>query len=196
MKLVVQSPVRTARLMLRPLTVDDAAALVAYRSLPEVCRYVPFEPMDEAAVLAKLRGRWAQTTIKSEGDGVLLGVQRADTAELIGDVGLWFKSAEHRSGELGWMFHPAHSGHGYATEAAQAMLGLAFEELGLHRVVARVDARNEPSLRLCERLGMRREAVLRQNEWFKGAWSDELDFALLEDEWSARRAGVERDTGA
>ena len=64
-------------------------------------------------------------------------------------------------------------------------LGRPFDGLGLHRVVARVDARNGPSLRLCERLGMRREAVLRENEWFKGEWSDEVDYALLEQEWAA-----------
>jgi RimJ/RimL family protein N-acetyltransferase len=63
------------------------------------------------------------------------------------------------------------------------VLALAFTRLGLHRVIARVDARNLPSLRLCERLGMRREAVLRENEWFKGEWTDEVDYALLASEW-------------
>jgi RimJ/RimL family protein N-acetyltransferase len=66
------------------------------------------------------------------------------------------------------------------------MLHLAFDQLGLHRVTARVDVRNEPSLRLAERLGMRREAHLISNEWFKDAWSDEIDFALLEHEWAAQ----------
>ena len=66
------------------------------------------------------------------------------------------------------------------------MLHLAFDQLGLHRVVARVDARNDASQRLAARLGMRREAHLVANEWFKGEWSDEVDFALLEDEWEAQ----------
>jgi len=92
-------------------------------------------------------------------------------------------SEVHRSGEIGWILNPAFSGMGYATEAARALLGLAFEELGLHRVVARIDADNGPSIRVAKRLGMRQEAHLVRNEWFKGAWTDEIDFAMLEEEW-------------
>jgi RimJ/RimL family protein N-acetyltransferase len=99
---------------------------------------------------------------------------------------LSFTSAQHRGGEVGWVLNPDHSGRGYATEAAHAVLHLAFDGLGLHRVVARVDARNDPSLRLAARLGMRREVHLMANEWFKGEWSDEIDFALLEDAWEAQ----------
>jgi RimJ/RimL family protein N-acetyltransferase len=66
------------------------------------------------------------------------------------------------------------------------MLHLAFDQLGLHRVTASVDARNTASLRLADRLGMRRETHLVSNRWFKGVWSDEIAFALLEYEWIAQ----------
>ena len=56
----------------------------------------------------------------------------------------------------------------------------------LHEWTARVDARNPPSIGVAERLGMRREAYLVENEWFKGEWSDELDFAILASEWRAQ----------
>lgn len=183
-------PVTTPRLRLRPLGPDDTDALLAYRSLPEVCRYVPFEPMDRAGVTANLAGRWARHEITTDGAGILLGAELTETGRVVGDVNLWFQSAEHRSGEIGWMLDPAHSGRGYATEAAHAVLHLAFDQLGLHRVVARVDARNDASLRLADRLGMRREAYLVENEWFKGEWSDEVDFALLEGEWAAQHQGA------
>jgi RimJ/RimL family protein N-acetyltransferase len=75
------------------------------------------------------------------------------------------------------------------TEACRVLLALAFDGLGLHRVMARVDARNDASARVLRRLGMRQESHLRENEWFKGEWSDELDFAMLEDEWRALREG-------
>jgi RimJ/RimL family protein N-acetyltransferase len=97
---------------------------------------------------------------------------------------MW-RSAEHRGGEIGYVLNPTYSGHGYATEAAHRLLHLAFDDLGLHRVTARVDAENQSSARLAVRLGMRQEAHLVQNEWFKGHWSDGLDFAILEDEWRA-----------
>jgi aminoglycoside 6'-N-acetyltransferase len=64
---------------------------------------------------------------------------------------------------------------------------VSFEELGVHRVWARVEPRNEPSVRLCERLGMRREGVLEQASWFKGEWTDLAFYALLADEWRAGR---------
>jgi RimJ/RimL family protein N-acetyltransferase len=178
-------PVRTARLLLRPLRVSDAADLVAYRSRPDVCRYVPFEPMDASAVEERIATVWASHAIIAEGDGLTLGVELAATGRVIGDVLLFFQSSEHRGGEIGWVLDPAHTGHGYATEAAQALLRLAFDGLGLHRVIARIDARNDASVRLAQRLGMRREAYLVRNEWFKGEWTDEIDFAVLEDEWAA-----------
>lgn len=181
-------PVRTARLSLRPLSVADTEDLVAYRSLTDVCRYVPFEPMTSETVAEKLAGGWTRAAITAEGEAVTLGAELVEIGQVIGDVMLFFQSAEHRGGEVGWVLHPDYSGRGYATEAVHALLHLAFDQLGLHRVKARVDARNGASLRLAERLGMRREAHLVRNEWFKGVWSDEIDFALLEDEWAAQHA--------
>jgi RimJ/RimL family protein N-acetyltransferase len=84
------------------------------------------------------------------------------------------------------MFHPDHGGRGYATEAMHAIVHLGFDDLGLHRLMARIDARNGPSGRVCERLGMRAEAHLLQNEWFKGEWTDEIDYGLLDEEWQRR----------
>jgi RimJ/RimL family protein N-acetyltransferase len=182
-------PIRTERLLLRPLTGGDTDALLAYRSLPEVCRYVPFEPMNRDQIAQRTAGMWATTELTDEGQGLTLGVETADTGTLVGDVLLFWSSREHRSGELGYVFHPGHAGRGYATEAARAMLGLAFDGLGLHRVVARVDERNDASARVARRLGMRQEARLVENEWFKGDWSTELDFAILAAEWRAAAAG-------
>ncbi|MGH3094842.1 MAG: GNAT family N-acetyltransferase [Streptosporangiales bacterium] len=176
-------------MLLRPLSVADTEALVAYRSIEDVCRFVPFEPMTSESVAEKLVGGWTRAVIAAEGDAVTLGVELAEIGQVIGDVMLFFQSVEHRGGEAGWVFHPDYSGRGYATEATHALLHLAFDQLGLHRVVARVDARNRASLRLAERLGMRREALLVKNEWFKGVWSDEIDLALLADEWEAQHAG-------
>ncbi len=186
MELRPDYPVRTARLLLRPLSAADTDALLSYRSLAEVCRFVPFEPMTVAVVAGKLEDGWSRTQITAEGEAVTLGIELIDTSQLIGDVMLHFHSATHRGGEVGWVLNPSYSGCGYATEAVHAVLHLAFDQLGLHRVIARVDARNEASLRLGARLRMRREARLIGNEWFKGAWSDEIDLALLEDEWAAQ----------
>jgi RimJ/RimL family protein N-acetyltransferase len=186
-------PVRTSRLLVRPLSTVDTDALLAYRSRAEVCRFVPFEPMTEHDVTEKLRGSWSRTTIDAESQSLTLGVELAASGALIGDVILMLHSERHRGGEIGWVFHPEAAGHDYATEASHALLHLAFDCLGLHRVIARVVVGNDASLRVGARLGMRQEAHLVRNEWFKGRWIDEIDLAILEDEWATQhRNGTHR----
>jgi RimJ/RimL family protein N-acetyltransferase len=180
-------PVRTERLLLRPLTFRDVDALLAYRSRPDVCRYLPFEPMDRQVIVDRLGEQWAVTALTDEGQSLTLGVELVETGELVGDVILFWHSRLHRGGELGYVFNPDFAGRGYATEAANAVLRLGFDDLGLHRIIARLDERNEASARMARRLGMRQEARLVHNEIFKGEWSNELDFAMLADEWTARR---------
>lgn len=186
-------PVATERLRLRPLTVDDLPALLAYRGRADICRYLPFPPMTREVLLSRLAGDFARTEITEPGHSLTLGVELAgvelagvDVSPLIGDVVLFFLSAEHGGGEVGYVFDPQFQGCGYATEAVAALLDLAFSGLGLHRVVARLDARNEASARLAERLGMRREAHFVRNEMFKGEWSDELVYAVLAEQWQQR----------
>jgi RimJ/RimL family protein N-acetyltransferase len=188
MSLCPSYPIVTDRLLLRPLVAADADALVAYRSLPEVCRYVPFEPMNLEVIGNRIANEWARQSLDSEEQSLQLGVERREDGQLVGDVILFWHSRLHRSGEIGYVFSPAFAGHGHATEAAHALLHLGFDGLSLHRIVARVDARNQASARVAARLGMRQEAHLRHNEWFKGEWSDELGFAMLEDEWADRTA--------
>ena len=196
MQLSPQYPIRTARLLLRPLTAADTWALLAYRGRADVCRFLPFEPMTAEVLTARLATDLGRTRITGENQGLTLGVQlhagpaaaASPTTPLIGDVVLFVRSERHLGGELGYVFAPEAGGRGYATEAAAAMLRLGFEGLGLHRIVARLDARNDASARLAARLGMRREAHLVRNELFKGEWSDELIFAMLADEWACSPA--------
>jgi hypothetical protein len=104
---------------------------------------------------------------------------------VVGEVNLQWLSRDHRQGEIGFVFNPDYQGNGLATEAAKVMLRLGFDGLGLHRVIGRCDARNGPSARLMERLGMRREAHFVHNEIFKGVWGEELVYAMLDHEWKA-----------
>ncbi|WP_394613933.1 GNAT family N-acetyltransferase [Lentzea sp. JNUCC 0626] len=151
-------PIRTERLVLRPLEPSDFDDLHAYRSNPEVCRYIYSEPATPEETAERLD--------KSLGMGQL--------------------DAE---GEVGYVFNPDFGGRGYANEATRAMLKIGFEGLGLHRIVAECDARNEASWRLMERLGMRREALLRHAEFFKGEWADSLVYAMLAEEYRINAQG-------
>ena len=178
-------PIRTERLALRPLVGTDAEAMAAYQSRPDVCRYIPYEPRGAEMIAARLADPALNgSTLQAEGDVLWLGITLDGT--VVGDMILAWLSAEHRTAEIGYVLHPDHGGHGYVTEACRALLTLAFDGLDAHRVIARVDARNEASARVARRLGMRQEAHLVENEWFKGEWTDEIDFAILADEWRSR----------
>lgn len=179
-------PVRTARLDLRPFGPGDFDDLLAFRSRPDVARYLLTDPLDAAGVRDLLKRAATETELHEEGQRLTLAAVRRDTGAVIGDLVLMWRSAEHRMGEIGYSLHPDHQGQGLAVEAGEALLRLGFEGLGLHRVIGRCDARNRPSARVLERLGMRREAHFVRNELIKGEWTDELVYALLEDEWRDR----------
>ncbi len=178
-------PIITDRLILRPFTEDDLDTMHAYQSLPEVTRYLYWGPRDRAAIAEALQQRIAMTALEKEGDILVLAVLLRETGELVGDVNLAWLSQEHRQGEFGFVFNPAHQGRGYAREAAAEMLRIGFEGLGLHRIIGRCDGRNEASARLMGKLGMRREAHFVRNEIVKGEWTDEVVYAMLSEEWAA-----------
>ena len=179
-------PIETDRLLLRPLDpVTDVDAVHAYQSREDVCRYIPYAPRTRDEIAERLASDRTRSTIDAEGQNINVAVVVRSTGELIGDVVLVWTSAEHRSGEIGYVLHPDHHGNGYATETCRALLALAFDGLGLHRVAARIDERNDASAAVLRRIGMRQEAVLVENEWFKGEWTNEVDFAILAREWRA-----------
>ena len=181
-------PIRTERLLLRAYTLDDFDALCDIQSRPEVARYLYWGARSRDEIRHSLDQRIKATSLTGEGDHLTLAVTLPETGELLGDVLLEWTSREHRQGEIGYIFHPDHGGRGYATEASREMLRLGFDGLGLHRIVGRLDARNTASARVLERLGMRHEALLVQNEFVKGEWADEAIYAMLEDEWRASRS--------
>jgi RimJ/RimL family protein N-acetyltransferase len=176
-------PIETARLLLRPFTPDDFDDLLDIQSRPDVARYLYWRPREPEEVEQSLAAKMAMTALEDDGDGISLAATLRSTGELVGDASLRWVSREHRQGEIGFIVHPDHQGRRFATEMAVAMLGLGFDGLDLHRIVGRCDARNAASARVMERLGMRREAHLVENELIKGEWTDELVYAMLQTEW-------------
>jgi RimJ/RimL family protein N-acetyltransferase len=172
----------TKRLILTPLISSDAPALFAYRSDPEVCRYQTWQPrsLDEAqrfidglqSVAFDTPGTWFQ-----------LGIRLQDVGLLVGDLGVHFPAEIPRQVEIGITVAPDHQARGFGSEAVTGVLGYLFGPLQKHRVFASVDPRNQRSLALLKRVGMRQEAHFRESLWFKGAWVDDLVFAILESEW-------------
>lgn len=176
-------PIYTPRLMLRPFTSTDLEALHVYYSNIHVARYLYWEAMDIQQTQRALLEKTRQQDISNPSDRLSLAVCMTESRTVIGDVSLSVRSHSDRQGEIGFVFNPAYAGKGFATEASQAMLVIAFEKIGLHRVFGRCDVRNKTSCQLMHRLGMRREAHLLENEIFKGEWGSEYIYAILQREW-------------
>ena len=181
-------PLQTERLLLRPFATTDFDALLAIQSRPDVARYLYWDPRNAAEVREALDLKARSTAIVVEGDNLSLAAVLRSSGAMIGECSLRWISAEHRQAEIGFILHPEHHGRGYATEAAAALLALAFDKLHVHRVVGRVEARNTASARVLERLGMRQEAHMIENEYLKGEWQSEVVYALLDREWTTHRA--------
>ena len=184
-------PIETARLRLRPYTSADFEPLFAMRSDAESVRYLYFGQQAEDEVRATLARKIAGTSVGAQGDVLHLAAELLETGEFVADVILCWVSEEHSLGEIGYSVHPAHAGRGYATEATRPLLRVAFEGLGLHRVMGRLEARNAASARVLEKLGLRLEAHLVENEWVKDEWQSELVYAILDREWQERASGSE-----
>jgi RimJ/RimL family protein N-acetyltransferase len=173
-------PLETERLVLRPYNDGDLENLHAIYSQPEVARWLYYEP----TTLEESREKLARKIVGcelTEDRGLSVAFELRD-GTYVGDVVLFYASVEHKTVEVGFSVDPRHQGKGYATEAARALIGWAFSQ-GFHRVVGRLEARNTGSARVLEKLGMRREALLVENEWVKGEWQSELVYAMLEREW-------------
>ena len=178
-------PIETERLLLRPLGQEDLEEMYSIQSREDVARYLYWEPRtrDEVADFIAT----SSSTLENEGEKLRLAVVRRDTGAVIGEVVLIWQSEQHMTGEVGFTFHPDHHGRGFAGEAARELLRLGFEGLGLHRIIGRCDDRNAASAKVMERLGMRREAHFLANEFIKGEWQGEFDYAMLRSEWEAQQ---------
>jgi RimJ/RimL family protein N-acetyltransferase len=184
----VSWPVLTERLSLRPATPDDVATTWVFRRLPEVTEWMTAAPETQEEYAARFlpEDRLGKTLV-IELDGRVVG----DLMLAVEDAWAQLEVADRARGvqaEIGYCLDPAFQGHGYAREAVAALLRLCFVDLGLRRVTANCFADNEPSWRLMERLGMRRELHTRRESLHRSqGWLDGLGYALLAEEWRAEQ---------
>ncbi len=172
---------RTERLLLREIAEDDWSAVLVYQRHPLFSRFYDWSERNEGEVRAFLQQflEWQQQEPRSK---YAFAVTLEE--EMIGIASLRRPTADSPIAETGYEISPLHWGRGYATEAAGAVLAFGFGELGLHRISAHCVAENLASARVLEKLGMRCEGRLRENEFFKERWWDTLIYGILAQEWS------------
>lgn len=175
-------PIVTKRLVLRRFTQGDYDAYAAYHGRADVYRFLYSAP-PAGAQLAQQFAQIVQSRFAEDGDAFHFAVERREDDAVVGEALMKLANKNALQAEVGYIFNPAFSGKGYATEAAAAVVDFGFEKLGFHRIFARLDALNSGSVGVVERLGFRREAHLIQNDRFNGVWGDEFIYATLRHEW-------------
>ena len=178
----------TARLVLRELRLEDANQVAARAGDRRVARFLIAVPSPYPLSLAT---RWITGRVAwwNQGRGVTLAIARRDDPdELLGSVSLR-RYVRDRRAELGYWLGADAWGHGYATEAASALLDFGFTELGLSRVYAHVLEGNAASVRVLEKLGMINEGIRRQHVRKGKKLLDVVLFGMLRDEWQEHRRG-------
>ena len=171
----------TGRLRLRPFADADADALFALQSDAGGLRYWDAPPWTDRGRAGRFIA--ASRQMAEDGSGVRPAVERAADGVFVGWCSLSRWDPDHRSAALTYCFDKAAWGHGYATEAAQTLLGWAFGTLDLNRVQAETDTRNGASARVLEKLGFLREGTLREDCVVNGDVSDSWVYGLLRREW-------------
>jgi len=170
----------TDRLLLRKLEITDRNEFFRYRSLPEVYEYQSFMPKDVSEVddfisnissNANIPNTWFQLAIVNKNEDMLMG-----------DIGIHFLE-DNAQVEIGYTLAPGYQGQGYAIEALKAVINYLFSDLKKHRITASVDPNNIKSIRLLEKLGMRKEGHFIKSYRMGDMWLDDCIYAILEDEW-------------
>lgn len=173
--------ITTDRLTLRRLKIEDREEFFRYRSLPEVYKYQSFTPknieeiddfINNNPINFNIVDTWFQLAICNNG-GILMG-----------DIGIHFLQ-DNEQVEIGYTLSPKYQGEGYAIEAIKAVINYLFLDLKKHRITASVDPDNTKSIRLLEKLGMRKEGHFIKSFRMGDMWFDDCIYAILEEEWKA-----------
>lgn len=178
----------TDRLLLREIVPADAAALFEVHGDHESMKWFGSDPLrDEAAVvkLIELFAGWRRLG----NPGTRWGLQIKGQSRLVGTCGLFGWNRSWRRCTIGYELHPQFRGNGYMQEALRAVLSWGWEHMELNRVEAQIHPDNADSLRSVEKLGFRREGLLRQAGYWSGQFHDLYQYSLLRDEWLAATDG-------
>lgn len=172
----------TERLILRGIKLSDAKSMFQYRSDPQIYQFQNWKPLTlqdvedfictKISKEANIPNTWYQ-----------LGIFTKEFNDLIGDIGIHFIESDNLQVEIGYTLSMEYQGRGYATEAVAAVINSMFNIFNKHRIIASVDPKNIKSIALLERIGMRKEAHFRKSIWFNEEWTDDIVYAILEEEW-------------
>lgn len=184
---------------MRPLQARDATALFEIFSDPQAMKYwstPPWTTPQQAVECIEQDSLWLE-----EGSALRLALQPlpaegGEPAAIVGTASLFAFDAPSQRAEIGYILAPRLWGRGLMQEALRSLVAYAFGELGLRRLEADIDPRNERSARSLQRLGFRREGLLRERWVVGGEVSDSALYGLLAREWRGERSAPQALPGA
>jgi [ribosomal protein S5]-alanine N-acetyltransferase len=185
---VIHMKLETERLILRDFVKEDWEAVLAYQSDPLYLRYNHWTERTPEAV-QEFVGWFLNQQLQEPRIKFQLAVVLKSNNQLIGNCGVRMDTFKTVEADLGYELDPKYWNHGYATEAAHAMMDFGFNHFGVHRIWAACVADNVGSARVLEKLGMKLEGRFRENRHYKDRWWDSLYYAILTDEWTAHKNG-------
>jgi ribosomal-protein-alanine N-acetyltransferase len=178
-------PIETERLMLREFRAADEPDIHEYASDPEVSRLMEWGP-NTPEITRTVVERWIEQQKQWPRRSVELAIEVKAEKKAIGGIRLEVKDERNSTADFGYALNRSYWNRGYATEAAKAVLNVAFRTLKVHRVWATCDVRNHASYRVMEKLGMRREGCFMRDVFQRGEWRDSYFCAVLAEEWTAK----------
>lgn len=178
--------ISTARLNLRMLRRDDVGAVFRIFSDPDVMRYWSCTPYTEKAQAQELIDNCKRGFDTRE--FFQWGIANAEDDKIIGTCTLFALDKKNLRAEVGFALARSYWGKGYMHESMEALFAFAFEPLGMHRIEADVDPRNERCMATLEKLGFQREGYFRERWCVAGERQDSVMFGLLRVDWMAAAA--------
>jgi [ribosomal protein S5]-alanine N-acetyltransferase len=172
----------TERLKFRELMESDWKGVHDYASQEAVCKYQPWGPNtieDTKAFVNEV----VTDHNKNPRTRYMLALVSKNDGRLIGAAEMNIRDFHHRNGEIGYIIHPDYWGKGMATEAAEKMISIGFNHFNLHRIQATCDPDNIASYKVLEKIGMKKEGILRENLLLKSGWRDSAVFSVLKSEY-------------
>lgn len=169
----------TQRLLLRKLTMDDAAEIFFLRSDERVLQFIGREPaisLQEAENFIERISKAIETN-----ESVLWAIAlKDDPGRTIGTICYWQIQPENYRAEIGYVLHPDHWRKGFMQEAIEKVLEYGFEEMKLHSIEARISSDNTASAAVLDKTGFTKDAYFKEDFFFRGKFSDTIVYSCLQ----------------
>jgi RimJ/RimL family protein N-acetyltransferase len=177
--------IETERLILREFHKSDLDSVYEYISDPQASMYMTWQDR----MTKKDTARFIQMSIsyheKKPRKNYELAITFKGEKQLIGGCGIRVQSIHHKKADIGYIINRKYWGHGYATEAAWALVRFGFDKLMLHRIFATCDVKNSASIRVLEKIGMTREGLFREDFFIHGRWRSSYMYSILQKEYQS-----------